>query len=90
MNLRKQLEEIQQPPAAGNIDTEEQVVLLQNRYSILEKKFKKLQKELLNTESLFSQWCSPEQPITVDSNDRIMNLEIELSIAKNVSSRVHI
>ena len=65
---------------------EEEAVLLQNQLSGLEKKYKRLQKESLATDSLFSQWCAPEQTQGVDSNDKIVQLELDLGYTRDVSA----
>ena len=85
--VRTQLAENEQsraiPAEASNI--EQEAVLLQNQLSVLENNYKRVQRETLVTEALFSQWSAPEQHITMDSNDRVMQLELELSYTKNVS-----
>ncbi|KAI6657270.1 hypothetical protein LOD99_17 [Oopsacas minuta] len=85
MILRKQLTELEQsralPTESSNI--EEEAVLLQNQLSVLENKYRRIHKESLSTESLFSQWCAPDQHVTVDSNDKVMQLELELSYTRD-------
>ena len=60
-------------------------MLLQNQLSGLEKKYRRLHKESLATDSLFSQWCAPDQAVPVDSNDKIMQLELDLGYTRDVS-----
>ena len=63
---------------------EQEAVLLQNKLSVLENNYKRSQKETLVTEALFSHWSS-DQHVTIDSNDKVMQLELELSYTKTVS-----
>ena len=81
------MEESEQSRAvpAQTSNTEEETVLLQNQLSVLENNYKRVQKETLVTEALFSQWSTPDQHVTMDSNDKVVQLELDLSYTKSVS-----